>query len=174
MTSSRREKLRAAAELQREMRERHGEDVEAVMAQALAATSTTRAERTYREAMARNTGQRFAVNDLILPEKVLHPEETVLDVAVGGLSSDTFPLLLVTDRRVVLTIDQPWRRWRVLREAPSADVLGAEVESRLLGGRLRVRLRQGKDIVLKLAAQERPEEVAALIRRLASGGGAPR
>lgn len=35
-----------------------------------------------------------------------------------------------------------------------------------------MRLRQGKDIVLKIAARERPKEVAALIRHLASGGGA--
>ena len=167
--SSRREKLRAASEVQRELRERHGDNFNAIMAQAFAASSANRAERTYREAMARNS-ERFRVNDLDLPERVLHPEETVLDVAVGGLSSDTFPLLLVTDRRIVLTKDQPWRRWRILREAPLVDVLGAEVESRLLSGRLRVRLRQGKDIVLGLGARERPEEVAALIRRMVSGG----
>lgn len=145
-------------------------DSEAMMSRALAASSTTRAEKTYREAMARNNGQRFAVNDVMLPEKVLHPEETVLDVAVGGLSSDTFPLLLITNRRIVLTIDQPWRRWRTLRAAPLAEVLGAEVESRLLGSRLRVRLRRGKDINLKLGSQKRPEEVAALINRLVNGG----
>lgn len=172
MTSRRRERLRAAAELQREIQE-HGEDAPAVMAQAYTASATTPAQRTYREAMARNRDQRFSVNDLLLPEKVLHPEETVLDVAVGGLSADTFPLLLVTDRRIILTRDQPWRRWRILREAPAAEVLGAEVERRVLGGRLRVRLRQGGDIVLKLGSLERPEEVAALIRRLVGGGGAP-
>lgn len=173
MTSQRREKLRAAAELQREIHRRHGEDAPAVMTQAFAASAATRAQRTYREAMARNRGQRYSVADLILPEKVLHPEETVLDVAVGGLSSDTFPLLLVTDRRVILTKDQPWRRWRILREAPAAEVLGAEVEPRMLGGRLRVRVREGGDIVLKLGALQRPEEVAALIRRLVAEGGAP-
>lgn len=175
MTASRRERLRAAAELQREMREQHGESFEAVMGQVFAASGRTHAERTYRAAMARNRGQRFSVNDAILPERVLHPEETVLDVAVGGLSSDTFPLLLVTDRRVILTIDQPWRRWRTKREAPLADVLGAEVVPFLrIFGRLRVHLRQGKDITLKLAAEERPTEVAALINRLVSGGTAPR
>ncbi len=173
MTSSRREKLWAAFELQREMREQYGDDFEAVMAGLRLGSSATRAEQTYHAAMVRNSGQRFAVNDVVLPEKVLHPEEAVLDVAVGGLFRDTFPLLLVTDRRIILTIDQPWRRWRILREAPSADVLGAEVEPRLISGRLRVRLRHGKDIVLKLGALKRPEEVAALIRRLVSGGGAP-
>ncbi len=155
------------------MREQHGDDFKAAMTQMHIGSSTTRAERTYREAMARNSSQRFSNNDLILPEKVLHPDETVLDVAVGGLSSDTFPLLLVTDRRVILTRDQPWRRWRILREAPVAEVASAEVEPRLLGGRLRVRLRQDKDIMLKLGSLQRPEEVAALIRRLVSGGGSP-
>ena len=173
--ASRRERLRAAAELQREAREQHGAHVDAVMAQAFAASGRTHAERTYREAMARNSGQRFSVNDAILPERVLHAEETVLDVAVGGLSSDTFPLLLVTDRRVILTIDQPWRRWKVRREAPLADVLGAEVVPFLrIFGRLRVKLRQGEDIVLKLGSQQRPKEVAALINRLVSEGTASR
>lgn len=170
----RRERLRAAAKLQREMQEQHGESVEGAMAQAWAASGRTRAERTYREAMARNSGQRFSVSDVILPERLLHPEETVLDVAVGGLSADTFPLLLVTDRRVILTIDQPWRRWPAKREAPLAEVVGAEVVPFFLLGRLRVRLRQDKDIKLKLGAQERPKEVAALINRLVSEGTAPR
>ncbi|PKI92138.1 hypothetical protein CW368_04705 [Actinomycetales bacterium SN12] len=170
---SRREKLRAARKLQHEMREQHGDDLKTAMTQMYIASSAIPAERTYREAMARNSSQRFSVDDWILPEKVLDPEETVLDVAVGGLSLDTFPLLLVTDRRIILTMDQPWRRWRILREAPVTDVLDAAVEPRLIGGRLRVRLRQGKDIVLKLGALQRPEEVAALIRRLVGGGGAP-
>lgn len=174
MTSSRREKLQAAVELQRQMRKRHGDGLEAAMTQMRIASSATQAERSYREAMARNSQQRFAVNDLLLPEKVLHPEETVLDVAVGALSSDTFPLLLITDRRIILTKDQPWRRWRILREAPLVDILDATIEPRFFGGRLRVRLREGKDVVLKVGAHERPKEVAALICRLVGGGAATR
>lgn len=134
----------------------------------------TRAQQTYFTAMELNGDRRFVVNDLILPERVLDPDETVYDVAMGGLTSDTFPLVIVTDRRVIHTKDQPWRRWRILREAPSADVLGAEVEARLLSGRLRVRIRGGKDIRLGLRDRERPEEVASLIRHLVGGGAPPR
>lgn len=123
--------------------------------------------------MERYGRERYRINDVILPERVLHPEETVYDVAMGGISSDTFPLVIVTDRRVIHTRDQPWRRWRILREAPSADVLGAEVEARLLSGRLRVRLRGGKDITMTLGDRDRPEEVAALLRHLVAGGAPP-
>lgn len=164
--------MRAALALQREMRERLGDDFDAAMTHMHIASSATRAGQSYRAAMARNSGQRFSVMDSILPERVLDPEETVFDVAVGSLSADTFPLLLVTDRRIILTKDQPWRRWRILREAPLVDVVDAEIEDGFITGRLRVRLREGKDIVLKIAARERPKEVAALVRHLASGGGA--
>ena len=133
----------------------------------------TRAQHTYFAAMERNGRGRYTVNDLILPERILDPAETVYDVAMGGLSSDTFPLVIVTDRRVIHTRDQPWRRWRILREAPSADVVGAEVEARLLSGRLRVRIRDGKDIRMGLRDRERPEQVAALIRHLVAGGAPP-
>lgn len=135
--------------------------------------SMTRAQHTYFAAMERNGDRRFALNDLILPERILEPSEVVYDVAMGGLSSDTFPLVIVTDRRVIHTKDQPWRRWRILREAPSADVQGAEVQARLLSGRLRVRIRSGKDIRMGLRDRDRPEEVAALIRHLVGGGAPP-
>lgn len=133
----------------------------------------TRAQQTYFTAMMRNGNRRHNVNDLILPERILDPSETVYDVAMGGLSADTFPLVIVTDRRVIHTRDQPWRRWRILREAPWADVLGAEVKARLLSGRLRVRIHGGKDIRMGLRDRERPEEVAALIRHLVGAGAPP-
>ncbi|HLS14590.1 MAG TPA: hypothetical protein VK095_08765 [Beutenbergiaceae bacterium] len=133
----------------------------------------TRAQYTYFTAMERNGNSRFTVNDLILPERILDPDETVYDVAMGGLSSDTFPLLIVTDLRVIHTKDQPWRRWRILREAPLPYVLGADVKARLLWGRLRVRIHGGKDIKMGLRDRERPEEVAALIRRLVGAGALP-
>src|SRR5690606_41567974 len=45
----------------------------------------------------------------------LHPEETVYEVAVGAQRSDTFPLLIVTDRRVLHVMDR-LRGWTVLEE----------------------------------------------------------
>lgn len=146
------------------------------MAGAFTASSGSTAETTYRRAMERNrsSGQRYTLSDADLPGQVLHAGETVHDVAVGGLTSDTFPLLIVTDQRVLHVRDRMRSGWTILREAPAADVLGAAIEKRLVTGRLRVRLRHGKDITMGLASQERPAEVAALINRLVGGGRGPR
>ncbi|ATG50673.1 hypothetical protein CFK38_03420 [Brachybacterium vulturis] len=174
MDGKKRDQLRAAAELQRSLRETHGDDAEAVLAQHIAETSShSRAETSYREAMAKNRGLRFRAADANLPQQVLHPEETVYEVAVGALRSDTFPLLIVTDRRVMHVMDR-LRGWTVLQEAPAASIQGAELEKRLISGRLRVHVRDGKDISMKVSEQDRTEEVAALLRHLAAGGAPPR
>lgn len=99
------EQLRALEDQHRQVREVHGEDADAVLAQAFAASQETRAARTYHQAMVKNSGLRFHVRDLRLPEKVLHPDEVVYDVAVGAQRSSTFPLLIVTDRRVLQAIN---------------------------------------------------------------------
>ncbi|MGP9580131.1 PH domain-containing protein [Brachybacterium sp. AOP42-C2-15] len=168
------DRYREAAELQRSVREAHGQDADAVMAQAYAeSASSGRAERTYREAMARNRGLRFRAADGNLPQQVLHPDETVHDVAVGALRSDTFPLLIVTDRRILHVMDR-FRGWTILEEAPAAEIVGAEIEKRLLSGRFRVQVRHGKDITMKISEWTRSQEVLGLVQRLAAGGAPPR
>src|SRR5699024_3674185 len=132
-------------------------------------TEMTRAQQTYFAATKRNGDMRFNVNDLILPERVLDPDETVYDVAMGGLNSDTFPLVLVTDRRVIHTKDQPWRRCRILQEAPWADILGAGVEASLLWGRLRVRIRGGKDTRLDRGDGGRREALPGRVGQMVDG-----
>ena len=174
MDGKKRDLRRAAAQLQRSLRETYGDDAEAVLAQRIAETSShSRAETTYHEAMARNRGLRFRAADGNLPQQVLHPEETVYEVAVGAQRSDTFPLLIVTDRRVLHVMDR-LRGWTVLDEVPAAEVTGAELEKRLLSGRLRVDARHGKGVSMKVAEMRRTEEVAALLRHLAAGGAPPR
>ncbi|MGO1286446.1 MAG: PH domain-containing protein [Brachybacterium sp.] len=169
-----RDTMREASRAQRELAQEPGGDVEQAMQHKFALAGGSVAAQTYREAMARNAGIGGGLHDLDLPERLLAPEERVYEVAVGALSSDTFPLLIVTDRRVLVTKDLPWRRWKILREASAADVSGAELEERLLSGRLRVHLREGKDITLKVSHRERSEQVAALLRHLAAGGAPPR
>lgn len=164
---------RGAAALQRTIREEHGGDADAIMAQAFADTSAGEAERSYREAMARNHGLRFRAADVNLPQQVLQPDETVFDVAVGALRSDTFPLLIVTDQRVFHVMDR-LRGWTILEEAPAAEVTGAEIEERLLSGRLRVHVRDGDGLSLKISEWTRTQEVAELIQRLATGRPPPR
>lgn len=168
------DRYREAAELQKSVRETHGQDADAVMARAYAESSTgDRAERTYREAMARNHGLRFRAADANLPQQVLHPDETVHDVAVGALRSDTFPLLIVTDRRVLHVMDR-FRGWTILEEAPAAEIVGAEIEKRLLSGKFRVQVRHGKDITMKISEWTRTQEVLGLLQHLAPGGAPPR
>ncbi|MGP5260485.1 hypothetical protein ACTXMW_09280 [Brachybacterium paraconglomeratum] len=171
---TRRDRLREAAALQEQIREQHGEDADTVMAQLLAGRAGAgRAESTYRRAMARNQGLRFRASDLNLPQQVLDPEETVFEVAVGAQRSDTFPLLIVTDRRVLHVMDR-LRGWTVLEEAPAAAVTGAELEERLLSGRLRVHVREGRDLTMKVAERARSQEVVDLLQHLAAGGAPPR
>jgi len=167
------ERLQAAEEQYRQVRAAHGEDADAVMAQGFAAAQGTRAARTYFAAMARNSHLRFHVIDMGLPEKMLHPEETVYDVVVGAQRSSTFPLLIVTDRRVLQVI-RVWR-WKVLGEVPAAQVTGAELEQNWITWTLRVHVRDGKGINMKVSAptQERAEEVVALLRHLVAGGAPP-
>ena len=150
-----RDTMREASQAQQELAQAHGGDLERAMQHQFALAGGGLAAQTYREAMARNAGIGGGLHDLDLPERLLAPEERVYEVAVGALSSDTFPLLIVTDHRVLVTKDLPWRRWKLLHEAPAADVTGAELEKRLLSGRLRVHLRDGKDITLKVSHRER-------------------
>lgn len=144
-----------------------------MLAQHIAENSSRgRAEATYREAMAKNQGLRFRAADANLPQQVLRPQERVYEVAVGALRADTFPLLIVTDRRVMHVMDR-LRGWTIFREAPVASITGAELQKRLLPGRLRVHVRDGKDISMMVSEQGRTEQVAALLRHLASGGAPP-
>lgn len=164
------DRLRAAAEVQRSLRESHGGDIDAAMAEAFARSpGSSRAEESYREAMARNSALRFRAVDVNLPQQVLDPAETVYEVAVGAQRNDTFPLLIVTDRRVLHVMDT-LRGWTVLEEVPAPEVTGAELEKRLLSGRLRVDVLHGRGISMKVAEMRRTEEVAALLRHLAAGG----
>lgn len=173
MVRGRREPLEQAAELRRQLKAEHGDDLDDALAEQWAQAGPTRSAQTYRAAMARNAGIGGGLHDIDLPERILDPEETVYDVAVGGQSDDTFPLLIVTDRRVLVTKDLPWRRWKIQREVPAAQIAGAELETRLLSGRIRVRLHQGRDISFRVNERARSAEVAALLQHLAAGGAPP-
>ncbi len=168
------DRLREAAALQEQIRQQHGENADGVMAQALGSgVGATRAETTYHQAMAKNCGLRFRAVDINLPQTVLHPEETVYEVAVGAQRSDTFPLLIVTDRRVLHVMDR-LRGWTVLEEVPATAVAGAELEGKLLSSVLRVHAREGKGLKMKALDEARSQEVVDLLQHLAAGGAPPR
>ncbi|MGO1172734.1 MAG: PH domain-containing protein [Actinomycetaceae bacterium] len=108
----------------------------------------TRSERTYFAAKERNP-QRARLKDLSMPERVLAPDEAVYDVLICSVKNDEFPLLLVTDRRVVYTEDGMFRRWRVVAEAPAPAIAGAELEEKLLSFRVHLHLRDGERFTAK-------------------------
>lgn len=172
MVRGRRESLEQAAELRRQLKAEHGDDLDDALAEQWAQAGPTRSAQTYRAAMARNAGIGGGLHDIDLPERILDPEETVYDVAVGGQSDDTFPLLIVTDQRVLHVMDR-LRGWTVLEEAPAASITGAEREEWLLSGRLRVHVRDGRDLTMKVTEQQRSQEVVELLQHLAAGGAPP-
>ncbi|MFE5776335.1 PH domain-containing protein [Brachybacterium sp. NPDC056505] len=133
----------------------------------------TRAEQTFFAVMQRNDEPRD-VWDLNLPEKILAPDETVIDVKVGDTTSDTNPLLIATDRRVLLAKEGAIRSWRVLKQAPAAEVVGVDYKPALLSGKLRVHLRDGSAITLTTATKGHAERFVATMRGLLEGAQRPR
>lgn len=112
------------------------------------------------------TGERVSSPDVDLPATILEPEERVLDLIVGDTSSEDEPMLLATDRRVLLARRPSFRRWRILREAPGAEVVDASWTQTLLAGRLSVHLRDGSHIDLRVRNPERAERFIASVRGL--------
>lgn len=105
-----------------------------------------------------------------LPEKILDPQESVLDVLVGALQDDTFPLLIVTDRRVVIAKNKLIRRWTVIAESPAADVSDAERRHHMLTEEVIVSVRSGRPLKLRTNRVEEADRIVALLRRLIAEG----
>lgn len=57
---------------------------------------------TYHAAMGRPGRQRAPISDIDLPEKLLAPDERVHDVCIGSERRGYFPVLIATDRRILL------------------------------------------------------------------------
>ncbi|PWH06044.1 hypothetical protein DEO23_09510 [Brachybacterium endophyticum] len=129
---------------------------------------TTPAERTYFAVMSRNDEPRD-IWDLNLPEKILDPQERVIDVKVGDTKSDTNPLLIATDRRVLLVKERVVRSWTVLQEAPASEVSGVDYTPTLLSGKLRVHLRDGSSITLRTRTKNQAGRFVERVRRLLAG-----
>lgn len=133
----------------------------------------SRAQETFFAADRRNPqqGVQFAIE---LPEKVLEPDETVYEYARCALVRDAFPVLVVTDRRILHALYNMFRVWAIKDQVPSAEVTGAAFARRLLSARVHVHRRSGKDLTVKVAHPSWPAHVVELINHLAAGGEPPR
>lgn len=133
----------------------------------------TRAQETFLAADQRNP-QRSGKHEIIVPEKVLHPDETVYEFLRCAHKGDSWPLLIITDRRILYTVDNMLTRWQVRDEVPAAQVAGAELERKLLSGRIHVHRRAGGALTVKVADPAWSRHIVALIDQLAAGGAPPR
>lgn len=126
----------------------------------------THAESTYLAARDGRERRAADMNDLLMPKAVLDPDETVLEMAIGAERRSYFPLLLVTDRRVLITTDRMIRGWHVVDEVPAPQVTGADYASTMLAGTLSVHARGRDDLVLRTARRDEAEGVVEVIRNL--------
>ncbi|UQN28584.1 PH domain-containing protein [Brachybacterium kimchii] len=125
----------------------------------------THAEQTFFAVLNKNDEAKNALT-VDLPERVLDPEETVLDTKVGDIQNDTTPILLATDRRVVLTRRRAFGSWKILKQAPAAEVVDVDFKPTLLSGKLRVHLRDGTQIVLSTGTKDHAQRFVSTMHGL--------
>ncbi|MCT2260059.1 hypothetical protein M3F59_00170 [Brachybacterium muris] len=78
----------------------------------------TRALQTFLAADMRNP-QRGGGLTITLPEQVLEPDETVYEILMCNQVGDSWPFLVITDRRVVHAWYGMFRGWRVRDQVPA-------------------------------------------------------
>lgn len=103
--------------------------------------------------------------------RFLRPGETVLLALEGEGLTWVDPLMLVTDGRVLHL--RRGLRWRLLREAPTAEARGAEYSPGLLGGRVRIRLDDGSALRMRRSVsrgESLAQDFVAGVNALVAGG----
>lgn len=135
----------------------------------------TRALQTFLAADMRNP-QRGGGLTITLPEQVLEPDETVYEILMCNQVGDSWPFLVITDRRVVHAWYGMFRGWRVRDQVPAPQVAGASFEKKWITGRVHVHRRNGKPMTVKvdLGNKEWCGHIVDLLDHLAVGGAPPR
>lgn len=117
-------------------------------------------------AAKRRAAEDKSANDLDLPETILDPDERVLDVTIGDTSREDDPVLIATDRRVILAERPAFRAWRVVKQAAGSEVVDATYATTMLAGRISVHLRDGSRIDLRSRVPAHGERFVATVRGL--------
>lgn len=109
-----------------------------------------------------------------IARRVLEPEERVLACVGGSTRSESEPVLVVTDRRVLVAEERLFGRWRARAELTAADVLGADVVPTRLAQSVRVHGRNGQVVELRTAEKVFAQRLVDLVNRLVADGRARR
>lgn len=136
----------------------------------------TPAQESFVAAQMRNPQDRSVL--LLSPDKLLHPEEVVYDYLSCTQKNDSFPVLMVTNRRVLYTERKMFRGWVITAELPAQHVAGASYQRRWITGRVHVHGRDGSKFTGKVGLGPQEAEwiqyIVTLINQLATGTGDPR
>src|SRR5699024_10094566 len=100
-------------------------------------------------------------HEIAMAHTVLDPEETVYELLRCARKGNSWPGLVVTDRRILYTEHGVVARWRVKGEVPAGEVAGARFETRFLSGRVHVLRRGGDPLTVKVSDEEWPQHVVS-------------
>lgn len=116
--------------------------------------------------------QRRGVLDFSI-DAILPPAEIVYDYLSCTVKNDSFPVLMITNQRVLYTERKLFRGWVVTSELPASQVAGASYERRWITGRIHVHGRDGSRFTAKVGlARDEAEWIqymVVLINQLATG-----
>lgn len=111
-------------------------------------------------------------------DKLVPPEEIVYDFLTCTQKNSSFPILMVTNRRVLYTERKLFRGWTITAELPAHQVAGASYERAWITGRVHVHGGDGSKFTCKVRLGQRDAEwtqyMVTMINQLATGTGAPR
>ncbi len=114
------------------------------------------AQESFMAAYMRNPQRRGGL--LFAVDEVLPPNEIVYEFASGTLKNDSFPILMITNQRVLYTARKLFRGWGITAELPAHQVAGVSYERRWITGRIPVHGRDGNRFTCKVRLDQQEVE----------------